>query len=572
MVYIAAWYCVRRGARWGSALRAADRTGASGCCSSAADPTCCHRCCWMARCRSPTRPAAPRRTLSDMSTRCEPRAMPRRSRPPSGTRIPVRWPGQSDNLRLSRCETKPDRSCRPLPAIRPEQPPSRLSRGLDGRSGARPRAGLLGGARGALTGVAPQVGAGCPNGGRHLGRVPGQRRSAISNRHRSGRTGFQMQLPLAQVPVQARVRPVPGLRKQRGRPGGARAASVGIGMARQPARAGRPGETAGGAPAAAVDPARAAAEQQKRAQRRDQRVRAGIDDLERWLEDVARAGLTDLAGRPRAYFDHMAARLVDAQAPGLARRVRWLSVLPHTGSRWPERMLIELGRLELLLEAYRRIDTLDDRLRADVRTQVGFADSREDILAGPAVSDTWSVLSRRVVGEERLRVQRTWLWGADSGGWVLVLDFAAGPQQSLDQTLVPGTRVEAEACLYPGASPTRALLKGPPRIAGVVKAVPASSIELALRSYAEALARNPWLERFPMAVGPVIPRRSAQDSWCLVDDAAARVPIEGPAGWHLLALSGGHPISVFGEWDGFSLWPLAALVEHGFAPLTVAAA
>ncbi len=325
-------------------------------------------------------------------------------------------------------------------------------------------------------------------------------------------------------------------------------------------------------PAAAVDPARAAAEQQKRAQRRDQRVRAGIDDLERWLEDVARAGLTDLAGRPRAYFDHMAARLVDAQAPGLARRVRWLSVLPHTGSRWPERMLIELGRLELLLEAYRRIDTLDDRLRADVRTQVGFADSREDILAGPAVADTWSVLSRRVVGEERLRVQRTWLWGADSGGWVLVLDFAAGPQQSLDQTLVPGTRVEAEACLYPGASPTRALLKGPPRIAGVVKAVPASSIELALRSYAEALARNPWLERFPMAVGPVIPRRSAQDSWCLVDDAAARVPIEGPAGWHLLALSGGHPISVFGEWDGFSLWPLAALVEHGFAPLTVAAA
>jgi hypothetical protein len=325
-------------------------------------------------------------------------------------------------------------------------------------------------------------------------------------------------------------------------------------------------------PQGAADPTRGTGEQERRARRREERVQAGAEELERWLEDVARAGLTDLAGRPRDYFDRMAARLVDAQAPGLARRVRWLGVLPHTGSRWPERMLIELGRVTLLLEAWHRLESLDDHLRADVRAQIGFAESREEILAGPAVADEWNVLGRRVVGEERLRVQRTWLWGATSGHWVLVLDFAAGPQQAFEHTLVPGTRAGAEVCFYPGAAPRRALLKGKPRDGGAFGALVTNSIEAALRGYADALSLNPWLERFPMLLGPVVPRRSADDSWSLVDESAARVALDGPAGWHLLAMSGGYPLSVFGEWDGFALWPLGALVEHTYSPLTVAAA
>ena len=52
----------------------------------------------------------------------------------------------------------------------------------------------------------------------------------------------------------------------------------------------------------------------------------------------------------------MAERLVDAQAPGLARLVRDLGGLPHRTSEWPERMLIDLGRLALLLDAARRME------------------------------------------------------------------------------------------------------------------------------------------------------------------------------------------------------------------------
>src|SRR5262249_9693805 len=112
------------------------------------------------------------------------------------------------------------------------------------------------------------------------------------------------------------------------------------------------------APSAPTDPeraARSARDQVQRARRRDERIQAGVDDLDRWLQDFARAGLAEMAARPWSTYDQMAARLVDAQAPGIARMVRDLGALPHTQTNWPERMLIGVGKLTLLIEAWRQL-------------------------------------------------------------------------------------------------------------------------------------------------------------------------------------------------------------------------
>ena len=66
----------------------------------------------------------------------------------------------------------------------------------------------------------------------------------------------------------------------------------------------------------------------------------------------------------------------------------------------------------------------DGPLRDEVRTLLGWNASREEVLSGPRVQDDWAVLARVVIEQERLRVQRTWLWGHDTERAALLLDFA----------------------------------------------------------------------------------------------------------------------------------------------------
>src|SRR6266508_394445 len=316
-----------------------------------------------------------------------------------------------------------------------------------------------------------------------------------------------------------------------------------------------------------ADPGKAAADQRKRARRREERIDRGVDDLERWLHDLLRAGLAETAQRSNGTFEQMARRLVDAQASGLARLVRELAILPHLSAQWPERMLVAIGRIGLLIEAWRRLDTLDPDLRAEVRSLVGIPESRDDVLGTAAVHDRWDVIGRRVIDGERLRVQRTWLWGQQTQRWALLLEFAAGPQ-ALDSTLVPGTSVSAALHFYSGTLRLRALIGDPPLLAGTVGQLPAQPLPDMLRTYAELLGRNPWLERAPAALRAVQvqPTRGAERRLVVADDGA-HVPLSGDSTWQLAALSGGHRIDLFGEWDGYTLWPLSALVEGRCVPL-----
>ena len=112
----------------------------------------------------------------------------------------------------------------------------------------------------------------------------------------------------------------------------------------------------------------------------------GVEDLRRWLRDAVRGGLG--AGRLRSWdeWDAFAARLVDAQAPGAASRLRSLGgVAAGRPDGWPERLLSGLGLLHLLCEAHARGD---GAVRDDVRALLGFNVAREEVLAGPHVSAT----------------------------------------------------------------------------------------------------------------------------------------------------------------------------------------
>ncbi|MCK7582242.1 MAG: hypothetical protein MZV65_46000 [Chromatiales bacterium] len=88
-----------------------------------------------------------------------------------------------------------------------------------------------------------------------------------------------------------------------------------------------------------------------------------------------------------------------------------------------------------------------------------------------------------------------------------------------------------------------------------------------LRAYAEALAQQPWLELWSATLAEVVPARGETETWFLRDTAAHLLPCHpGFAGpWRLLALSGGLPLTVFGEWNGQQFWPLSAWRGERFA-------
>jgi hypothetical protein len=329
-------------------------------------------------------------------------------------------------------------------------------------------------------------------------------------------------------------------------------------------------KTAHAAPTAAdAEPAadpKAGGSAGRRAAAREARVTAGLGELRVWLNDLVRSGFAVLPGKPSSYWEGPAARLVDSQAPGLARRLRALDGITTRGEGWEARLLLEAGLLHLAAEGWSRIASLPAETQADLRSILGFTTSQEEVLAGAGVRDSWFVIGQRIEEEDRLRTQRTWLFGVDSGRPALCLSFSASPSQPLDMSLIPGTTVDAEMAFFPTAWPLRALVKrrdGSPR--SDLPAFPHASLAEACAFAASALTANPWLERVPFALTAVTPLQRPH-GWGVRDGAGAAVALNASEqqAWVLSALAGGGCVALTGEWDGEALTPLGIVAEGRF--------
>ena len=305
--------------------------------------------------------------------------------------------------------------------------------------------------------------------------------------------------------------------------------------------------------------ARRASEKARRSLEREAKVAAGLKELELWLRDLLRHGLASSQTRSIDYWQQMAARLIDAQAPGVARRVRDLARVQYAGDRWTEQLLAELSSLFLLLKAFQRLETLAPATQADVRSAIGWTLKEDELPEENLVSGQWFVLGQRTTGDESLRVRRTWLWGESVAKRALVLEFAAqGQHLALD--LMPGTTVEADLVFYPSNYPLRAAVKKRISTTRSPKEMPGyQTSDQLLLTYADVLALNPWVEAIPAPLQAVIPV-SRSEQWFARDTDGRLLPLkcESIAAWKLLALSGGHPITIFGEWNGRSLLPVSA--------------
>jgi hypothetical protein len=314
-------------------------------------------------------------------------------------------------------------------------------------------------------------------------------------------------------------------------------------------------------PEKAVDPEA----QAKRAEARLNKVSTGVQDLQIWLQDLIRQGLSSVSTESYGFWEQPAARMIDAQAPSLARQLRDFPSIIASGLGWQERLLQKLGQLHLLLEGFQRLDSLPTGIQADIRTQIGWTQNQSEIVAAAhenssyLVQDLWLVMGQQMETEEKLRISRTWLWGKNSDRYALYLQFAHGTQP-FDHNFMLGNCLEAELAFFESAYPLRAIItnrQNSPSSISTLEGIGYETIDLAIASYSKALAANPWLERFPLLLQAVVPIQR-EGRWFLRDRQAHLLPISSKfeRGWTIAALSGGHPLTMFGEWNGQDFFPL----------------
>ena len=318
--------------------------------------------------------------------------------------------------------------------------------------------------------------------------------------------------------------------------------------------------------AAPVDPQAAARAEAQRWKR----VEGAALDLQRFLADQLARGLGSLDANTLKAWATMAARMVDAQAPGLGARLQETMAGVRQGEHWPERTLQGLGLLQLACDALARRESLSPERQADLRTLAGWPHDQAAVVAGgERMADRWLVLG--VASEERpnkLTERRVWLRGAASGriGWLLEHAFAG---RGFEQAWLAGTVVPATLAWFPSASPLRALVvergetaQAQDAVALVREEAPVSD-DAPWHQVAARVAANPWVTLHPLLLGDVRVEAADGHAWLRRGDQAWPLRASDGELWRLLACTGGAPATMAAEWDGVAVRPLTAWTDPG---------
>ncbi len=297
-------------------------------------------------------------------------------------------------------------------------------------------------------------------------------------------------------------------------------------------------------------------------------MQRGVDQLRDWLDDILRIGLLEYDFSETSLHE-ISSRLVDAKLGGLARRVRSLSNIPKSDQNWKERMLFELSQLYLYTSAFQRRETLPESMQHTIYSVGGYNLQKSRLPKDNAIRDVWILIGQTHHQEEQLTARRSWFIGANTKRLALVLEFTFGRNKfEIDWNMHSG--YIAALVYYPGTFSLRGHLFDVETMKRPKVPLPAYDLLSKFqKQFAVALAKNPWIRAFPCSLRNMRLIASNEDIF-IRDEEGTMIPIANKSQeqtWSLVAISGGAPISLFGEWSGYDFTLLSYTNSEGVSLL-----
>jgi hypothetical protein len=314
---------------------------------------------------------------------------------------------------------------------------------------------------------------------------------------------------------------------------------------------------------------------EKRVQERLFRVAAGVAEMEVWLKDLLRQGLLTLPEKEVSFFEKIRARMVDAQATGLGNLIRDLRDLNyHSGTAWQGDALAIIANIYLLLEGFKRIETMDSLSQNDLKLLLGWNVSQKEILENEdnsSIKDNFLLFYQHTEMLDDITVQKNWLYGMTTGKFSLVLYFAFR-NIPIQHTLQVAGIHDLSLVDVPSALPTRALIKEQGNLIDDFElGTEALPHWAALQNaYTAMLNIYPWADEIPFLVRNLTPVFD-ENIFYLKDERNALLTLPNnfdlAKWWNLLAISGGKSLTMFVLWKNENVIPLGVLGKKRYVLL-----
>jgi SWIM zinc finger len=286
-----------------------------------------------------------------------------------------------------------------------------------------------------------------------------------------------------------------------------------------------------------------AAAQAKRQKARQSKVEDGIEELRTWIKDIVRNGIISMPDKGPGWFENMAKRMVDAQAPGLANMVRTLGETNFYAEGWQSAFMNQLICIYLMIEGYKNTAG-NELLHQDIKSWIGFTQNQDELKETNGVTDTWLVLSKQSSETDNITTEKNWLYGTGTNQYAMVLQFIVRGQGA-QHTLTPGMYLQAELVFFSAAIPLRALIKKQISTHTESGFAGFDNWQQVAETETEICSSTPlWLER-PYIIRQLKPVKY-NERWWLQDDLYNMMLLKNDHTylWKLLSLSGGNALDM----------------------------